>query len=62
MPAAEEAVARLRAAGASGARMVGGGFGGHVLGLFAPGGVPPPEAFQVRAGSGATVDGDRART
>ena len=28
---------RLREAGASGARMVGGGFGGSVLGLFAPG-------------------------
>ena len=41
-PAVEAAVARLREAGASGARLVGGGFGGSVLGLFAPGAAPPP--------------------
>ena len=37
MPGVEVAVAALRAAGAAGARMVGGGFGGHVLGLLPPG-------------------------
>jgi galactokinase len=35
-PAVEAAVERLRRARASGARLVGGGFGGSVLGLFAP--------------------------
>jgi galactokinase len=43
VPAVEEAVARLRAAGATGARMTGGGFGGFVIGLLPPG-APPPEA------------------
>ena len=36
-PAVEAAVERLRAPGAAGARLIGGGFGGSVLGLFAPG-------------------------
>jgi galactokinase len=36
-PAVEATVQRLRDAGASGARLIGGGFGGSVLGLFAPG-------------------------
>ena len=35
LPAVDDAVARLRAGGAAGARMVGGGFGGSVLGLLA---------------------------
>jgi galactokinase len=43
-PAVEEAVAHLRARGAAGARMVGGGFGGHVLALFPPGTAAPPGA------------------
>ena len=54
-PAVEAAVARLRAAGARGARMVGGGFGGSVLGLFAPGGRPPPGALPVHPAAGASV-------
>ena len=54
-PAVEAAVARLREAGASGARMVGGGFGGSVLGLFAPGTRPPADARGVRPGAGAHV-------
>jgi galactokinase len=33
-PAVERTVDELRAAGAAGARMVGGGFGGHVLALL----------------------------
>jgi galactokinase len=36
VPELEETVASLRAAGAAGARMVGGGFGGSVLALFPP--------------------------
>ena len=35
-PAVERTVARLLSAGARGARIVGGGFGGHVLGLLPP--------------------------
>ena len=36
-PTVERAVTRLREDGAAGARLMGGGFGGSVLGLFAPG-------------------------
>jgi galactokinase len=54
-PAVEAAARRLREAGASGARLVGGGFGGSVLGLFAPGVRPPDEARDVRPGVGAHV-------
>jgi galactokinase len=52
-PAVEAAVQRLRRAGAAGARMVGGGFGGSVLGLFAPDARPPRGAYEVRPGPGA---------
>ena len=52
-PAVEETVARLRDCGAAGARMVGGGFGGSILGLFAPGGSPPAQARDVRPSAGA---------
>jgi galactokinase len=51
--AVEVAVARLRDAGAAGARLVGGGFGGHVLGLFPPGAEPPAGALAVSPGPGA---------
>jgi galactokinase len=52
-PAVEATVERLLRAGASGARMVGGGFGGSVLALFAPG-VPLPSGAQVvQPGPGA---------
>ena len=44
---------RLRRAGAAGARMVGGGFGGSILGLFAPDTRPPEETLSVRPGPGA---------
>lgn len=47
-PAVEDAVARARAAGATGARMIGGGFGGTVLALFAPDVAPPADAVPVR--------------
>jgi galactokinase len=60
-PAVEAAVARLRDAGASGARIIGGGFGGHVLGLFPPGATPPPAALDVRPGPGARLTDDQAR-
>ena len=53
VPAVERTVAALRDAGAAGARMVGGGFGGSVLALFAPGVAPPAEAVEVRPGPGA---------
>ena len=52
-PAVEAAVESLRQAGADGARVIGGGFGGSVLGLFAPGGRPPAGARDVRPGAGA---------
>ncbi len=52
-PAVEAAVGRLLSAGASGARLVGGGFGGSVLGLFAPGTSHPADAREVRPGPGA---------
>jgi galactokinase len=51
--AVEQTVARLTDAGAAGARIIGGGFGGCVLGLFAPGVEPPPGALQVSPGPGA---------
>jgi galactokinase len=52
-PRVEAAVERLREAGAAGARMVGGGFGGHVLGLLPPDASPPPGAVPVAPGPGA---------
>jgi galactokinase len=54
-PAVEAAVQRLHDAGAAGARIVGGGFGGSVLGLFAPDAQPPPEALDVRPSAGARL-------
>ncbi len=54
-PAVEDAVARCKQAGAVGARIMGGGFGGSVLALFPPGGVPPDDAVEVRPGPGARV-------
>jgi len=47
VPAVEATVASLRAAGAAGARLVGGGFGGSVLALFPPGKRPPAQALRV---------------
>lgn len=54
-PAVEETVGRLKAAGASGARLMGGGFGGVVLGLLAPGLAVPDGAVEMRPGRGARV-------
>jgi galactokinase len=42
VPAVEDTIARMKRAGAAGARIMGGGFGGAVLALF-PSGVAPPE-------------------
>jgi galactokinase len=47
VPEVEATVRRLKAAGAAGARMVGGGFGGAVLGLLPPGVVRPDGALSV---------------
>ena len=52
-PAVEGAVDRLREAGASGARLVGGGFGGSVLGLLGPDAHLPAGAYKVHPGAGA---------
>jgi galactokinase len=52
-PAVEATVKRLTSAGAAGARLMGGGFGGSVLGLFAPGVRPPADAREVAPGAGA---------
>jgi galactokinase len=54
-PAVEQTLDRLRAQGAAGARMVGGGFGGSVLALFPPGVSPPPGATVVTPAAGACV-------
>jgi galactokinase len=52
-PAVERAVLRLQDAGALGARLLGGGFGGNVLGLMPPGTVAPAGATVVSPGPGA---------
>ncbi len=52
-PAVERTVKRLREAGALGARIVGGGFGGHVLGLLPPGAVAPEGSIEVTPSAGA---------
>jgi len=54
-PAVEGTVRRLREGGAAGARMVGGGFGGHVLALMAPGVAAPGDAVEVAPGPGARL-------
>lgn len=54
-PAVEATVDRLMRAGADGARLIGGGFGGSVLGLFAPDVPLPPDTLEVSPGPGAHV-------
>ncbi|MFZ1995061.1 MAG: galactokinase family protein [Solirubrobacteraceae bacterium] len=54
-PTVEQTVQTLVDAGAIGARIVGGGFGGHVLGLFGPGSHPPEAALEVEPGPGARI-------
>jgi galactokinase len=55
VPEVERTVERLRAAGAAGARMVGGGFGGAVLALLGPGVAAPAGAFAVAPGPPAAL-------
>ena len=55
-PQVEATVARLKQAGAAGARMVGGGFGGHVLALFPPDAPLPDDAHVVEPGPGAHLE------
>ena len=55
VPEVERTVERLKAAGAAGARMVGGGFGGAVLALLAPGVAVPAAAVPVAPGPGAAL-------
>jgi galactokinase len=54
-PAVEEAVARCKRAGALGARIMGGGFGGSVLALLPASAELPAGAVEVRPGPGARV-------
>jgi galactokinase len=54
-PAVERTVTGLLDAGAAGARMVGGGFGGHVLALLPPEVTAPAGAIVVRPGAGARL-------
>jgi galactokinase len=54
-PAVDAAVTTLKHAGALGARIVGGGFGGHVLGLLPPDARPPVGALSVEPGPGARL-------
>ena len=55
VPAVEDAVDTCRAAGALGARIMGGGFGGAVLALFPPGAVLPQRALAVAPRAGARL-------
>jgi galactokinase len=55
VPAVEDTVERLKAAGAAGARMIGGGFGGSVLALFPPEVAPPRETLEVTPGPAARL-------
>ncbi|MBV8431558.1 MAG: galactokinase [Solirubrobacterales bacterium] len=59
-PAVEATVARLKRAGALGARIMGGGFGGSVLGLLPPGARVPEGAVAVSPGPGAWVRAEPA--
>jgi galactokinase len=54
--AVEATVNRLRSDGAVGARMMGGGFGGHVLALFEPDAAVPADAVTVAPSGGARVE------
>ena len=54
-PAVERAIERLHRAGAVGARLIGGGFGGHVLGLLPGDARVPRDAVVVAPGPGVRV-------
>jgi galactokinase len=53
--AVEDTVERMKGAGAAGARMMGGGFGGSVLALFGPGAQLPRGATVVEPAQGARL-------
>jgi galactokinase len=53
--AVERTVDGVREAGAAGARMMGGGFGGYVLALLPPGVDPPREAHGLKASAGGRI-------
>jgi galactokinase len=55
VPEVEQTVQRLAEAGAAGARIMGGGFGGAVLALFPPDATPPDDAVEVAPGPAAQV-------
>jgi galactokinase len=55
VPEVEDTVARLKSAGAAGARIMGGGFGGAVLALFGPGKGAPDGALRVAPATGAIL-------
>jgi galactokinase len=61
VPSVERAVEACKQAGALGARIMGGGFGGSVLALFPPGAEPPPGAVAVAPGPGARLTGHIAK-
>ena len=54
-PTVEATVRRMLEAGAAGARLLGGGFGGSVLGLLPPGVLPPAGAREVHPRAGARL-------
>ncbi|MFL5910676.1 MAG: galactokinase [Gaiellaceae bacterium] len=54
-PAVERTVIALKEAGAAGARMMGGGFGGHVIALLPPEVEAPEEALELRPAQGARL-------
>jgi galactokinase len=53
VPEVERAIEACKDAGALGARIMGGGFGGSVLALFPPGAEPPSGSLPVRPSRGA---------
>jgi galactokinase len=55
VPEVERAIEACTDAGALGARIMGGGFGGSVLALFPPGAEPPEAALPVRPAPGARL-------
>jgi galactokinase len=55
VPEVEHAVEACHEAGAIGARLVGGGFGGSVLALFPPGADPPEGSVRVAPGHSARL-------
>jgi galactokinase len=58
VPEVEDTVARLKRAGAAGARIMGGGFGGAVLALFPPDVAAPEGALLVAPAAGARLLAD----